>query len=69
MRVKSDDVELVLDIMNQIGVEYQSELEAASLDGSLYDFLDNMEAYGYWDPFHAWVKNTKAFIENLKAAY
>lgn len=69
MRVKSDDVELVLDILSQIGVEYQSELEVASLEGSLYDFLDNMEAYGYWDPFHALVKNTKAFKEALKAAY
>lgn len=69
MRVKSDDVELVLDIMSQIGEDYQSELEVASLDGSLYDFLEQMESYGYWDPFHALVKNTKAFIENLVAAY
>lgn len=69
MRVKSDDLELVLDIMSQIGEEYQSELEVASLDGSLYDFLDNMESYGYWDPFHALVKNALAFKEALKAAY
>lgn len=69
MRVKSDDVELVLDILSQIGEEYQSELEVASLDGSLYDFLEQMESYGYWDPFHALVKNTKAFKEALKAIY
>lgn len=69
MRVKSDDVELVLDIMNQIGVEYQAQLQAASMEGSLYDFLEHMEAYGYWDPFKAWIKNPEAFIENLNAAY
>jgi hypothetical protein len=53
MRVKSDDVELVLDIMSQIGEDYQSELEVASLDGSLYDFLEQMESYGYWGT-HEW---------------
>lgn len=49
MKVKAKDINTVICILEQIGVEYQGLLSIASLDGSLEDFLMHMEASGAWD--------------------
>lgn len=69
MKVKAKDVNVVICILEQIGVEYQGLLSIASLDGSLEDFLMHMEASGAWDEKSRIVLNKVLFIECLTTTY
>lgn len=69
MKVKAKDINTVICILEQIGVEYQGLLSIASLDGSLEDFLMHMEALGAWDEKSRIVLNKVLFIECLTSTY
>lgn len=69
MRVKACEVDTVLCILEQIGIDYQGLLSTASLDGSLTDFLRHMEAVGAWDSKHRLVLDKVLFCESLSVTY
>lgn len=69
MKVKAKDINTVICILEQIGVEYQGLLSIASLDGSLEDFLMHMEASGAWDEKSRIVLNKVLFIECLTTTH
>ena len=48
-----------------MGEEYRDRLTKVTAKQAFDDFLDHMEAYGYWDPFHWNIKDVKAFKEAL----
>lgn len=64
-----DDFDLINQILDFIGYEYEGYLIKASNDESLYDFLDHMESYGYWDSFKWNVKDVEAFRAALESTY
>lgn len=63
------DHELIDQLVWYMGEEYRDRLNKASLEETLCDFLDHMEAYGYWDPFKWHVKNLEAFKAAFEATF
>ena len=66
---KPIDQELINQLVAYLGEDYRDRLNQASLEESLCDFLDHMEAYGYWDPFKWHIENLKAFKEAFEKTY
>lgn len=63
------DQELIDQLVWYLGEEYRDRLNKASREESLSDFLDHMEAYGFWDSFKWHIKDLNAFKADFEATY